>query len=750
MNKKAILVFIMVFTIGCAFILPQGTQNPDELIKKLETEKEKEKPKILVQLAEGLMNENPPLALDYASQALESAQKQGDTEISAQAHYQMALAYFRMEKNGEGLKRMELAQGLFTSLNNRSMMARTLGYSGIMLSELGRLTEAIEKAEQALAMYRELGDQKGIAAATNNLGSCWGEMGDYHKALQYNFESLKIEESLNRPVGIANNLNCIGNSYSQLDDHLKAREYYQRARTIFHEIGNVLYESLCVSNIGATLERSGDDSEALAHYVEAVELAKTANSLGAQINPLNNMGVILIKRSQYAEALQKFEASLEMKKQLGRTADLINAYHNIAEVYKKMGQYQKSLEYLDQALLIAKEVQSRSELAKVYRLMANVQHQIGNEKQAFLNLESYIDTRETILDEERNKAIAEMEVRYQSERRENELVLVKRDQALKSLELEASRQRFYIAVLMGLMAMVALFWLGKRYRRLVVFWRRKTYVGSYQIGERLGGGGMGEVFKAWSIRDAKMPVALKLLREEYARDPLLRKRFLNESKVIDQLNHPNIVKVLERGETNDRLYMAMEFIEGKTLAAIIREQPRLPLEFCMEVMNQLLDAVEVLHQRGILHRDLKPENVMVSHKPGEPPQVKLMDFDLARDVRLTPLTRTGELLGTLPYMAPERISDQVCTEAGDIYALGAVFYEMLTGETPFPGDTPVEIMKQILDSEPIPVNRLRGDVSQPLAHLVTALLGKDMQKRPDIKFFRASVSNEVYSSGSLL
>lgn len=229
-----------------------------------------------------------------------------------------------------------------------------------------------------------------------------------------------------------------------------------------------------------------------------------------------------------------------------------------------------------------------------------------------------------------------------------------------------------------------------------------------------------------------MPVALKLLREESSRDPLLRKRFLHEARVIDQLEHPNIVKVLERGETNDRLYLAMEFIDGRTLADIIRENPRLPVEFCLQVMRQLLDAVEVLHRQGILHRDLKPDNVMVLDSKTDSPRVKLMDFDLARDLRMTPLTQTGELLGTLPYMPPERISGQICSEKGDIYALGVIFYEMLTGEKPFPADTPVEVMKQVLDSEPVPVGRFRTDLPQRITDLVSSLLSKQMDRRPEI------------------
>lgn len=736
-NKLAIVFCLCMYCLPGYGGEPPVRQTVGEIEHRLKTAPEPDKAALLNQLAAMMVRQDAARALQYSALALDQAKKSDQKKEAAQAIKGQGVALMVMERFQESLVEFERAEALFSEIGESGERARCLGYSAMVLSGSGRLREAVLRAEQALRIFRDADDQKGIAAATNNLGSYLTELGEYQAALKYHLESLHIEQVIDRKIGIANNLNSLGNLYSKLGEHLKARDHYQRSLPLFMELGDKVSASLVINNIGITLERTGDDEQALKQYRQALEMARETEILSTQSNPLNNIGVILVKRGKYEEALQKFKQALEIRQKLGQKADLILAYHNIAEVYLKMGRSAQALEYLQDALAIAREVKSNSSLAMVYRLMATAFHDMGREREAYEHQVLYGDMSATVLDEQKNKAIAEMEAGYSLDQKEKELVLLKRDRELQRLQLVGTRQRFYIAALAALLAVIGLFWLGKRYRRLFVFWKKRSYISHYQMGERLGGGGIGDVYKAYSVRDAGLPVALKLLREESSRDPLLRKRFLNEAKVIDSLDHPNIVRVLERGETNDRLFLAMEFIDGRTLTDIIRDNPRLPVGFCVEVMRQLLDAVETLHLQGILHRDLKPDNVMVLGGRIDMPQVKLMDFDLARDLRLTPLTQTGELLGTLPYMPPERISGQICNEAGDLYSLGVLFYEMLTGEKPFPADTPVQVMQQVLDLPPVPARRLRGDISERLDVLVSSLLDKDMALRPDIPSIRA-------------
>ena len=738
-----LFAFLAVLLFGCCSIIQASPVADEDLLaleEKCKLADESMKASILNQMASFVLRKDPEKALHYSKMAADWAEKNHQLPELAVAAKGKGLALMILERFEESLVEFEKSGTLFEETGSGTERARALGYSAMVLADLGKLREAVHRTEQVLVIFRDLGDKKGIAAATNNLGVYLLDLGEYQDSLKYNLEALEIEEELGRKIGIANNLNSIGNIYSRLGDHLRARDYYLRARPIFLEMDDPVSASLVISNIGATFEKTENDDAALEHYEQAVKLARDAGVLGAQANPLNNMGVILIKRGQYRMARQKFEQARNIHQKLGERADLISSYHNMAEVSLKMQQPVSAMAFLEKALEIALEVQSQSSLAMVYRLMATTAHELNRDGQAYEFQKKYTEAREAILDEQKNKAILQMESRYNLDKKEKELVLLKRDRELQRLQLSSTRQQLAIALLAAIMALSGLFWFGKRYRRLFVFWKKKNYIGHYQMGERLGGGGFGDVFKAYSIRDANMPVALKLLREESSRDPLLRKRFLQEAQVIDQLDHPNIVKVLERGETNDRLYLAMEFVDGKTLAEILAENPHLSIPFCVEVMRQLIDAVEALHLKGILHRDLKPENVMLLGADTDSPRIKLMDFDLARDLRMTPLTKTGELLGTLPYMPPERISGQLCSEKGDLYALGVILYELLTGEKPFPADTPVEVMKQVLDLEPLPASRLRSDIPVEIDSLIQSLLDKEMISRPEIGDIRLQLS----------
>jgi tetratricopeptide (TPR) repeat protein len=540
---------------------------------------------------------------------------------------------------------------------------------------------------------------------------------------------------------MANNLNMIGINYLALGEPDKARTYLEKAQQAYENLGEQHGLAQVLNNLGIAWKDDGDFDQALRFYDRANRMAQ---EIGHQVllgETWLNIGEIHRLRLDYEQALEGYQQSLKLAEKTEDANALSVCFLNIGEIHLLLGHDAQAEKWLTDCLALSREKGYQNLIQGSLRTLTDLYHRRGDDSRALASLEAWVKVRDQMLSEQKNKAIAELEARYRLAQKDKELALLKSDGDVQRLLLSTTRLRLYIAVLIALLAFSFLFWLGKRHRRLFAFWKKKTYIGPYQLGERLGGGGFGDVYKAFSIRDAGMPVALKLLREEYARDPLLRQRFLNEARVIDRLDHPHIVKVLERGENNDRLYLAMEFIDGKNLADIIKENPRLPLDFCVEVMKQLLDAVEALHRQGVLHRDLKPDNVMVQGGFSESPDIKLMDFDLARDVRMTPLTQTGELLGTLPYMPPERISGQICSEAGDLYSLGVLFYEMLTGEKPFPADTPVEVMKQVLDQEPLPAERLRQDIPEGLARLVSSLLNKEMAMRPGIGGIRKALAS---------
>jgi ligand-binding sensor domain-containing protein/tRNA A-37 threonylcarbamoyl transferase component Bud32 len=195
---------------------------------------------------------------------------------------------------------------------------------------------------------------------------------------------------------------------------------------------------------------------------------------------------------------------------------------------------------------------------------------------------------------------------------------------------------------------------ARKHLKLITFWKKKNYIGHYRIIARIGSGGMGMVYKAYHVMEKKKTksVAVKVIREELTTDEMQRKRFLNEALIIDRLDHPNIVNVIERGEYNNQLFLVMEMLEGESLAELIRKNVKISIQEAAGIMNQLVDALAKIHEKGIIHRDLKPENIMLMKKEETGYFVKLLDFGLARDQTLTRLTETGEILGTINYLLP--------------------------------------------------------------------------------------------------
>jgi serine/threonine protein kinase len=262
-------------------------------------------------------------------------------------------------------------------------------------------------------------------------------------------------------------------------------------------------------------------------------------------------------------------------------------------------------------------------------------------------------------------------------------------------------------------------------------------IGSYEIIDRLGAGGMGEVYRARDTRLGRT-VAIKVLRS--GADPQLLQRLDREARAASALNHPNIVHIYDVGEAADvpgAHYVVMEHVEGETLRRRLRPGP-LPLPEILDLGTQLADGLSKAHRAGIVHRDLKPENVMVTPDG----LLKILDFGLAKLV-VAPLgdlvdtretlsrqgTQAGMLLGTLEYMSPEQASGRIVDHRTDQFSLGLILYEMATGRAAFRRDTPAQVLAAVIEREPEPLSRLRGDVPPALEALVSRCLQKDPERR---------------------
>jgi Tol biopolymer transport system component len=255
----------------------------------------------------------------------------------------------------------------------------------------------------------------------------------------------------------------------------------------------------------------------------------------------------------------------------------------------------------------------------------------------------------------------------------------------------------------------------------------------YRILERIGSGGMGDVYLA---EDGKLgrKVALKVLPSDLAENETRRTRFAQEARALAALNHPNIVTVFSVEEAGTIHFITMELVRGKSLAELLPKRG-FPLSRFFDAAIPLTDAVAAAHQEGITHRDLKPDNVMVT----EAGQVKVLDFGLAKlrhelaaagsDVPTLGATQEGRVVGTVHYMSPEQAAGKSVDSRSDIFSLGIVFYEMLTGERPFGGDTPNSVLSSILKDDPRPVSELAPSIPRDVQRLVHRCLAKDPLRR---------------------
>ncbi len=253
----------------------------------------------------------------------------------------------------------------------------------------------------------------------------------------------------------------------------------------------------------------------------------------------------------------------------------------------------------------------------------------------------------------------------------------------------------------------------------------------YRLAEELGRGGMGVVYRAFDQRLERV-VALKVLPPEGQRIEGARERFAREARRTAQLRHPNIVEVLDVGETAEGdLFFAMELLEGELLSRRLARMGPLSLEAFGAVALPLCDGVEAAHAAGIVHRDLKPENVMLAHVGEEgAEQVKVLDFGIAKEMgALTRLTETGTFIGTVEYMSPEQIRGDVLDVRADVYALGAVFYRLLSGTPPFATDNVATLVHKHLSVSPDPLRLRAPAVPAAVEAVIMRCLAKEARLR---------------------
>lgn len=271
-----------------------------------------------------------------------------------------------------------------------------------------------------------------------------------------------------------------------------------------------------------------------------------------------------------------------------------------------------------------------------------------------------------------------------------------------------------------------------------------TTIGRYEVQGRLGEGAMADVHRAHDPGIGRT-VAIKVLKPEYARDPEIGRRFVREARAAGALNHPNIATVYDVGEADGVAYLAMELVDGRPLDAVIEAGGRMPPERVLPLARQLADALAYAHRAGVVHRDVKPSNILLSADGRTP---KLLDFGVARlgdaDPASLGKTQVGQLIGTPRYMSPEQALGLPVDGRADLFSLGVVLYEMLTGKVAFPGTSLATLAIQIAQDRVEPVGRTASDCPPGLGFIINKLLAKKPEARfPNGEALVAAIDREI-------
>jgi len=278
-----------------------------------------------------------------------------------------------------------------------------------------------------------------------------------------------------------------------------------------------------------------------------------------------------------------------------------------------------------------------------------------------------------------------------------------------------------------------------------------TKIGKYDVEERIGEGAMGVVYRALDPM-LKRRVAIKVMGEAFAQNDDLRERFLREAQAAGSLQHPNVITIYDFGEVDGHLYIAMEFVEGQDVAELLAHQAPLSLVAKLDIAIGVLQGLAFAHRRGIVHRDIKPANIRVDAEGN----ARIMDFGVAHFASSN-MTRTGVMIGTPSYMAPEQITGGSVGPQGDVFSLGAVLYELLTGTSPFAGGSLQAVMYRVLSETPAPPGSMVPGLTSQLNEIVLRALAKEPSHRymsaldmaNDLLAVRASLDERSSSPGTL-
>jgi len=764
--------FLISLVITTAFLQTDQT-DIKSIEARLKSATPTEKAVLYLNLAELYHKSSIDKFLENANKSLTYARQTKNKKIEAEALRMIGLRYYaEKEEYEKALELLKLTLNLYKEQKDKVGIALTLNNIGFVYYNMDKVKESLDYQLKSLKLKEELGDIKTINSSLNNIGLIYWYTGNYKEALNffsraannymrngnqknlsrvwlniglvykdwaeydlaldYFYKTLEIMEKLNDKKAISVCANNIAAVHQKIGRYEEALTFSKKALKLSRETGYKFAEGNALNSIGGIYQEKKQYKKALTYFKQSLQVAEEIENQKGIANILSNMGYIVEEQGNFQQALNYYNRSLNYHESIGNKKGTADLLIKIGHIYLKLHQYNNSLEYASRSLKLNKELQAKGNLEKCYGLYSMIYEAMGNMKKALQYYKLHAKIKNEIFTKESDEKISRLQTKYKTLQKDKEIEGLKISNKLQEMVIDRQKIIRNVAIIIAFLLVIIFFQFYRQYRYLFTFWKKKNYIAHYKLEEKIGSGGMGDIYKARDIRaKSRTPsCAIKILKEEYYKDEKYKTRFKNEAALIDQLFHPNIVKVMERGEHNGTLYIAMELLEGETLADLLEKEIQFSMEIALIMMTQMAEALAAIHKRGIIHRDLKPENIMVNWQKDHSPSIKILDFGLAKAQNLTRLTRTGMIMGTIYYLAPEQLTRSAILPAGDIYSLGVIYYQILTGEKPFSGDSAFAIARQILKKEPDKIETHLPNIPAILRQLIKEMMAKSPDNRP--------------------
>lgn len=772
--KKVILLFSTLLLIP----LVLAAESPPEqtvaaMEKKLSTVSGEERADTLNALANRLYQLSPGDCIRYGEEALALSEKLGCPDREAAACTNIARGFMSLQNSQKARQYYNRALEIYKKTGGKEKIAHTLNHLGAAYRWATDYRKAMNFHRQALKIAGEAGLEKIMIASLRNIGIVYSDVDSYEKSLDYHLQALKKAETLGTPRQIAEESLHIGRLYSELMDDLQALKHFNNALAYFKNSNQRIMATQTHDAIGAVYLRSRKNQRALDHFLKSLKIAREINyKIGIAVS-YENISTVHRVTGKFQQALTDYQKALSISRELGSQSMIATALGNIGYIYRSLKDYPQALSYFRMALGYRDElpnersmvhflhaagvcciqleqyrqaeaylkdsvntgirINRKDMLSACYKSLSLLYQETSKPRKALEYFKLYHQKERDFLANYNTKRINRLQAKYEAQKNKEiqELILSKA---------RITRNAFIAGFILVTIILILLF---KRYIYLFSFWKKEKHVGRFRLLDKLGTGAMGAVYKAHSLTKKSDIAAVKVLRDELFGDPNSKTRFKREATIIDKLSHPNIVNIYEIGMAKDKLFIAMEYLEGRTLEDVLTSGPRPPFQVCLHIMRQVSAAVAYIHSRKVIHRDLKPGNIMLITKDGDTNFVKLLDFGLAKSEYHTQLTLSGNLVGTLEYMAPEQVVDAISLPANDIFSMGVIFYRMLSGEKPFTGETVVEIMRKIVTKEPPPISQLVPETPAELSRLIMQMIEKEHGRRPTSQTVEESLNQTV-------